>query len=263
MQQRLRTFADDVHATLVRIFLYACGLAALTVAAVELIGGPLQVAAAAPTDPAPRWIEVERPHQALALDLNELGEAEFRYVIRRHAGAGGRKDILRWEASGTSPSALVEIYRPGDELARFGDAVTEVSTRVADLDLIMRPAELGAFDTKFGAMPLVDFVAGSPTGPRRCAGFARAFGEARVLIAGFLCSRGLAAVDRRVLVCLLDRLTLMSSGSDPKLGELFARAELNRTFCGHKGQLMAATPRHEWATGSIPSQKLRRRVAGR
>jgi len=260
VHQRLRTFADDAHATLVRIFAYLCGLAALTAAAIQFVGEPLRLAAAAPTFSERRWIEVERPHQAFTLDMTEFGEADFGYAIRRHAAAGGRKDILRWDPSGASPSGMIEIYRPGDELARFGDAVTEISARISDLDVILPPTELGEVETKFGTMPLVDFVARTSTGLHQCAGLARGFGEPRVLIVGFMCNRGRAKVDRSQLACLVDRLTMMSGGGDdPKLGELFARAELKRTFCGHKDQLMAATPRHDWATGTIPNQRIRPR----
>ncbi|MGC1280634.1 MAG: hypothetical protein WA893_20825, partial [Xanthobacteraceae bacterium] len=44
------------------------------------------------------------------------------------------------------------------------------------------------------------------------------------------------------LACALDRLTILSSGSDPKVGALFARAELKRTFCGERNPILAATP---------------------
>ena len=45
-----------------------------------------------------------------------------------------------------------------------------------------------------------------------------------------------------MIACALDRLTLIAAGSEPKLGALFARAELKRTFCGQNSVFLAATP---------------------
>jgi hypothetical protein len=54
-------------------------------------------------------------------------------------------------------------------------------------------------------------------------------------------------VDRGMLACALDRLSLLSAGSEPKLGALFARAELKRTYCGQNSVFVAATrKRNDW-----------------
>ena len=45
-----------------------------------------------------------------------------------------------------------------------------------------------------------------------------------------------------MLACALDRLTLLAAGSEPKIGALFAQAELKRTFCGANNVFFAATP---------------------
>jgi hypothetical protein len=50
-----------------------------------------------------------------------------------------------------------------------------------------------------------------------------------------------------MVACALDRLTLISAASDPKLTALFARAELKRNFCGQTSVFLAATPRRtDW-----------------
>lgn len=262
MHPALRSFADDLHATLVRIFAYLCGLAAFAVAATELLAPPRTLAAVQP-DRQPSWIDVGRPHAAFALVMSDLGDPEARYAIRRHPAGGGRKDIMRWgNPQGTSPFAMIEIYRPGDELDRFGETTTEIAARVRDLDVSEVPVPAETLDTKFGPTELADFVVTSSTGPRRCAGFVRSFGEPRLQIAGWYCNAGLEIVDRSLLACALDRLTLLAAGSDPKIAELFARAEIQRTFCGQKGQIMAATPRRDWIAAAA-APKLRGRQASR
>jgi hypothetical protein len=46
---------------------------------------------------------------------------------------------------------------------------------------------------------------------------------------------------------MLNRLTLLSAGNDPKLAELFARAELRRGDCAVSGtQALSA----DWLTGT-------------
>jgi hypothetical protein len=74
-------------------------------------------------------------------------------------------------------------------------------------------------------------------------------------------------VDRSALACAFERLTLLMSASEPKVTEFFARAELNRKFCGQKpvGRTPAVNTsikRNDWIEApKVP--KLRGRVAGR
>ena len=80
----------------------------------------------------------------------------------------------------------------------------------------------------------VDFAVGRFGG--HCVGFVRNFNAPRLQIAGLSCNMD-TIVDRAALSCILDRLTLLSSGSDRKVAEVFARAEVNRKFCGQRDPL--------------------------
>ena len=92
-----------------------------------------------------------------------------------------------------------------------------------------------------------------------CLRVTRQFDDPRLAINGQFCNAGLELVDRRMVACALDRLTLLSAGSDPKLGALFARAELKRNFCGQNSVFVAATPkRTDWIEAG-PDPKLRGR----
>jgi hypothetical protein len=62
-------------------------------------------------------------------------------------------------------------------------------------------------------------------------------------------------VDRSTLVCALDRLTMLSAGGDAKLAQLFARAEIKRTFCGQRSPILAATPERKVAVAMPRSVK--------
>jgi hypothetical protein len=48
-----------------------------------------------------------------------------------------------------------------------------------------------------------------------------------------------------MLSCTIDRLTLNSAGGSSALDELFAQAEVKRTFCGQRSPILAATPERE------------------
>jgi hypothetical protein len=52
---------------------------------------------------------------------------------------------------------------------------------------------------------------------------------------------------RAAIGCMLDRLILLTSGNEPKLAELFARAELKRRSCAVSAASVTST---DWVTGA-------------
>jgi hypothetical protein len=253
------TLTREIRATAVRLLAYICGLAALSVLAAEVFKTAPVVAANEPA-PRPEWVTIERPSPAFEANLPELSE-EGRYIIKRHVRGGGRKDIISFGEPGHSKRYVVlEIYRPGAELSDFADPVSEIAARAdalapADAVRVSFPME-----TKFGKIATVDFAAGRDGG--QCVGFVRNFNAPRLQIAGLSCNMD-TIVDRSALSCILDRLTLLSSGSDAKVAGIFARAEVNRKFCGQRDPLMYATPKMPGSNASAVSLKLRGSVASR
>ena len=151
---------------------------------------------------------------------------------------------------------MVEIYRPAVASDRFLDASSEIATRIVDYAVTDDVKPDGQIDSKFGPVPLVDFAVAPQDHERRCLGFARPFNQPAMQIAGWYCSAGHEVVDRAMVACLLDRLTLVNG--DAKLAEMFARAEVKRTFCGQRNPILAATPERE-----EPSAKLKSALRGR
>ncbi len=92
-------------------------------------------------------------------------------------------------------------------------------------------------------MSIVPFAATKGT-PRHCLGFVRAYDDPRLQLSGWFCQGGEDFIERSTLSCALDRLTLMSAGSEPKIGALFAQAELHRSFCGQRDPILAPTPKY-------------------
>ena len=191
---------------------------------------------------APEWIDVIKPIPAFALSLPEFS-AEPQYAIRRHASGGGRKDVLTFgDAAAQQATTIVEIYRPGEEADQDGERTASVPELRLSIPVAQR-----LIDTKFGLAAVEPFTQRGPQGERRCLRVTHGFDDPRLSINAQFCNPGLELVDRHMVACALDRLTLVSAASDPKLTALFARAELKRSFCGANSVFLAATPRRtDW-----------------
>jgi hypothetical protein len=63
-------------------------------------------------------------------------------------------------------------------------------------------------------------------------------------ISGWSCQGETIPARRAAIGCILNRLVLLTAGNDPKLAELFARAELKRGSCA------ASSPSADWVTSA-------------
>lgn len=235
---------EDWQAAIVRGLAVLCGLAVLSIVAARVFQTPAVATATAPK-PRAAWIEIDKPFPAFALSIPEAADAPFHYAIRRNVAGNGRLDVLTLGTrDGDAPLLHIEVYRPGTEPFRFGEAASEVLARAADLAPAELTAQHEAVETKFGPMSVATFRTGA--GQRKsCVGFSRGFYDPMLQISGWFCQAGDTFVAPDTLACALDRFTLLSAGSDPKAGELFARAELKRSFCGQRNILLTPTPKHK------------------
>lgn len=253
---------SEFSTTLVRLAAYLGCLAMLAIMA-DHIGRALPVAERSDAPPPPEWTQVTKPFPAFFITMPELGESGGDYILRRHtAGGGGRRDILSFgELKGTAPHLMVEVYRPLAEFAAFDEPGREIAARLAEAGADAGPIRTaGEMETKFGTVALVEFSLAQPQ--RQCLGFVHASQEPPLQILGWHCISGAALAERDVPACALDRLSLISAGSDPKLREFFARAELKRNFCGQRSHILTPTPRLGPASPPRPEIKRGRLAAG-
>jgi hypothetical protein len=262
--RRLRERLDELRAVTLRVAAYGTVLLIVATVATDLYA-TFVPAPEASSERQAEWSSVARPYPAFALTIPEMIASAPAYAIRRHNFGGGRRHTMTFGEPGSGePYALVEIYRPGAETTRFGDAVAAMATLTADFGATRPVAAAALPDTKFGRVDLVDVSIKGPSCPRRCAGFVHGIAEPRMQIVGMYCSSsGAELVDRSTLACMIDRLTVISAESDPALTEYFRRAELRRNFCSDKAaQVAAARQSADWIeTGSIPD--LRGQLAAR
>ena len=258
MHPALYSWREQLPATLVRMLAYLGGITVLSIGAAHIFQSR-------PTlDPSnaggrPQWLEIEKPFPAFVLAIPEAAGAPAHYTILRNRTGGGRKDILSLgEPDGAAPYLQVEIYRPGSETRHFAGPTHEIAATAAGLGPV-QTAGKQMLDTKFGPLAVVPFEATKGT-PRHCLGFVRAYDDPRLQLSGWFCQGGADFIDRSTLACALDRLTLLSAGSEPKVGALFAAAELHRSFCGQHDPILAPTPKYQLLWKAAASRPEPRRV---
>jgi len=239
----LSSFADECCGMLARLVAYVGTLALLAIVGVHLWD---QLPDSVALEPAAKagWSAAARAYPAFAVSqFDLLGKTET-YEIFRHS-EGGRKHVFRWSAQGEKPVAELEIYRPGAEFDRSGPASAEMTARMEpqggrDLEAA------GIIDSKFGTVTLLR-LAGDVGGARSCLGFMKRLDEPDLRISGWSCQGDALPARRAAISCMLSRLVLLTAANDPKLAELFARAELKRGSCTASA---AAAASADWVTGA-------------
>ena len=247
----------EFRAAIVRILAYLGAIGTLSLIAAEVFKEPRATATFEP--PArPAWIDVENPWPAFELEIPGFGENDTHYAIRRHVEGGGRKDTLSFgELGRTERFISFDIYRAGREIESFGRPADDVRALAAEYGRVSVMHSALPIPSKFGKFHTFEFAIG-PFNGYNCVGFTRSFNAPRVQISGLSCNMKLL-VDRSVMSCALDRLTLLSAGSDPDIARLFARAELKRSFCGQRDHLLYATPKRPGDVTHSAARKLRLR----
>ena len=236
----LTSFVDECCATLARLITYVGALALFGIAALH-VWDHIKLDKVPEPASKPGFALASRSRPAFATNKLNSTEKSDTYEIFRHP-AGGRKDVFHWGPPGEKPVAELELYRPGGEFDPSQPVAADIAARLTPDD----PQNLeaaGMIDSKFGAVTLLR-VQGSRDGAKSCLGFLRRFGDPALQISGWSCQGATLAARRAAIGCMLDHLTLLASGNEPRLAELFARAELRRGTC-------AATPAisSDWVTG--------------
>lgn len=236
----LTSFVDEVYATLSGLLAYAAVLALFVALGVYLwrqLPDATPAAAAATAD----WAPASRQAPAFAVSKTDMRDKTEAYEVLRHP-EGGRKDIFRWTDADGAAAAELEIYRPGSE--SVGPSVTEIAGRL-DPGGAHELEAAGIVDSKFGSVTLL-----RPTrqdGSRACLGFLKQADAPDMRISGWTCQGGSLPAQRAAIVCMLNRLTLLAAGNDPRLAAMFAHAELKRTDCVTSG---APALSADWVMGS-------------
>jgi hypothetical protein len=240
----LNNFADECCAVLARLLAYVGTLAILAVAGIHLWN---QLPTGDASEPRLKagWHVASRPHPAFAVSQIDLPEKTATYEVFRHP-EGGRKDVLRWSVRDAKqiekPVAELEIYRPGGEFNPSEPAIPQSVARMEPSAGREREAA-EVIESKFGPVMLLR-PAGATDDSRACLDFVKRLDEPHLQISGWSCQGDTVSARRAAIGCILNRLVLLTAGNDPKLAELFARAELKRSSCA------AAAAAADWVTSA-------------
>jgi hypothetical protein len=238
----LTSFAGELCGTLARLVAYVMTLALPALGFIALWEQLPDATAMEPSGKA-AWSLAERSSRAFAVSQFNLHDKTETYEIFRHP-EGGRKDLFQWSGADKRPIAELEIYRPGSELDHSGPAIAEIAGRM-DPDSLRELEAAGVVDSKFGTVTLLRLVGDADT--RACLGFVKRPDEPNVRISGWSCQGDSLPARRATIACMLNRLTLLGAGNDPKLAELFARAELRRSDCSASAMPALSA---DWLTGT-------------
>jgi hypothetical protein len=239
----LTSFADEICGTLARLVAYVVTLALLAIGGIYL-WDQLPDATAMEADARGSWNLSSRSSSAFAISKLDSQDKTEAYQIFRHP-EGGRKDLFRWTSQDKKPVAELEIYRPGGELNQSGPAIAEIAARM-DPGGMRELEAAGIIDSKFGTVTLLRLVGGADNA-RSCLGFIKRVDEPSFRISGWSCQGENLPARRAAISCVLNRLILLTAGNDPKLAELFARAELRRGDCASSA---APALSADWLTGA-------------
>ena len=231
----LTSFADEVCATIARLFAYLGTLALIAILAVHGWDQLLATLAEEPLAGA-GWAAGDPSNRAFALGRLDPSDKSETYTILRHP-LGGRKDILRWIGANEKPVAGLEICRLAGEFDAAQVATAELAARMNETG----PLEAaGIIESKFGLTALF-------RGTGSCVGFLQPIEDPALQVLGFSCQSETLPARRAAISYMLNRLTLLASGNEPKLAELFAHAELRRGSCTGA---IASAGSDDWMTGA-------------
>ena len=224
----LTSFADECCATLARLIAYVGALVLFAIAGLHFWDQLQFDMVNEPTDQ-PAFTLASRSRPAFAVSSLDPPEKSEVYEIFRHP-EGGRKDVFHWGTPGEKPIAELEIYRPGNEFDALGPPDADLAVRMG-LDDRRELDAAGVIVSKFGTVALLRRP-GRLDPATSCLGFARRLEDPHLQISGWSCQGTTLSARRAAIGCMIERLTLLASGNEPKLAELFARAELKRGSCG-------------------------------
>jgi hypothetical protein len=238
----LAAFADEVVGTLARLFAYVGTLALFAILGVAALS-QLPDLRDDELAPKPGWSVADRSQPAFALGRFDSSEKTASYTILRHP-QGGRRDVMRWTGDADKVLAVLEIYREGGEFDVTRPANADLAVQMG-LNAATPLEQAGLIETKFG--PVALFRPTGTTGTPSCLGYLKRSEEPALQVSGFSCQGETLPAQRAAIACTLNRLTLLTSGNEPRLADLFARAELKRRACD-----LAGSP--DWLLGAANAQ---------
>ena len=204
------------------------------------------------------WVRISRPVAMFGLEAPELERQPAVYEARRSQSGSRRQDGLAF-------GGFTEA-KPHLELRLLVEHGVAPAPQPFVIALVREAAERGmsvqrsgtptAIETRFGPVETADATLSDGESSRACIAFRKGPGEMPLGLSGWWCG-GSRPADRQQLVCLIDRINLLSAGDDPALRTAFSRSELARQPGCAPPRLSASGRKASWldADGQAPALK--------
>lgn len=207
------------------------------------------------------WVTIARPIALFGVEAPQLDKRSS-YEARRNQDGQRREDVLTFGEFGEGKPFLTLKFQINREAQEQGASaglsqpfvITLVRESAARGLSVMRSGAATAIETKFGTVEAADVGLSDGAAGRACIAFRHLDESAHLSFAGWWCGSEARPADRAQLICLIDRIDLLSAGDDPALRASFARTELNRRQGCSVPRLAASGRKGSWldADGKAP-----------
>lgn len=210
------------------------------------------------------WVTIGRPIALFGLDSPELDKRSG-YEARRSQDGQRREDLLsfgEFDGGKSFLSLKFQVNRDAQiQKALAGQSQPFVITLVRESAArglsVGRSGAATTIETKFGIVETADIGLSDGTSGRACIAFRHLDGAAHLSFSGWWCGSEARPADRAQLICLIDRIDLLSAGDDPELRASFARTELNRRQGCSVPRLAATGRKSSWLDADAKAPALR------
>ena len=205
------------------------------------------------------WVRIARPVAMFGLASPELDKQTLSYDAQRNQTGSRRRDDLSFGAFNDERPHLhlrLLVEHDADQLSR--PFVIALVREAAERGMSVERSGLAtAIATRFGPVETADASFSDGEANRPCIAFRKSPGEIPLGLSGWWCGTPNRPADRQQLICLIDRIDLLSAGDDRALRSAFARTELSRQPACAPPRLAASGRKTSWldADGQAPALK--------
>lgn len=205
------------------------------------------------------WARIARPVAMFGLDSPELEKQPPVYEAQQSQNGARRRDDLSFGAfSEARPHLQLRLLVEHREQPLAQPFVVALAREAAERGMSVQRSGLAIpIATRFGTVETADATLNDGQAGRPCIAFRKSPGEMPLGLSGWWCGSEARPADRQQLICLIDRLDLLSAGEDRALRTAFARSELNRQPGCAAPRLAASGRKVSWldADGRAPPLK--------
>ncbi|WP_156640181.1 hypothetical protein [Bosea sp. PAMC 26642] len=205
------------------------------------------------------WVRIAKPIAQFGLESPELDRQPPTYEARRSADGASREDTLTFGGFTESrPHLLMRLLTGGSDSELSQPFIIGLVRQAALRGMsVQRSGAPTTIETKFGPVETADATLNDGETSRACIGFRHGGAASELGLSGWWCGTVQRPADRQQLICLVERLDLLSAGDDRSLRATFARTELNRQSACLPPRLSNTGRKTSWldADGRAPPLK--------